>query len=140
MGAYKCDVVIVIKMGAYIHGVLILCGSPTPSIHTLTHSSLHPHSHSPIPPLTLSLAHPLHPPSHTDIKPANVFVTASAVVKLGDLGLGRFFSSKTTAAHSLGMILFTPYRRFIGFSVGSCINENGLLSSTVCHAVQDSLV
>ena len=26
MGAYKCDVVVVIKMGAYIHGVLILCG------------------------------------------------------------------------------------------------------------------
>ena len=27
MGAYKCDVVVVIKMGAYIHGVLILFGA-----------------------------------------------------------------------------------------------------------------
>ena len=26
MGAYKCDVVVLIKMGAYIHGMLILCG------------------------------------------------------------------------------------------------------------------
>ena len=26
VGAYKCDVVVVIRMGAYIHGVLILCG------------------------------------------------------------------------------------------------------------------
>ena len=32
MGAYKCDVVVVNKMGAYFHGVLVLCGCYHPDL------------------------------------------------------------------------------------------------------------
>ena len=47
-----------------------------------------------------------HRVMHRDIKPSNVVLSADGVARLGDLGLSRWFSSKTAHARSM---VGTPY-------------------------------
>lgn len=37
---------------------------------------------------------------HRDLKPANIFIASDGTLKVGDLGLGRIFSSETIEAYS----------------------------------------
>jgi len=40
---------------------------------------------------------------HRDLKPHNIFISADGNLKLGDLGLSRYFSSRTLQAMSTGL-------------------------------------
>lgn len=37
---------------------------------------------------------------HRDLKPANIFIAGDGNLKIGDLGLGRVFSTETIEAYS----------------------------------------
>ena len=46
---------------------------------------------------------------HRDLKPANIFIDSQSNLKLGDLGLGRDFTSQTMEAFSrVGTPLYMP--------------------------------
>ena len=72
MGAYKCDVVVVIKMGAYIHGVLIFYGCLLPRFYG-----------SP-----KTLPHMYHQSHITYVSMKSTKITIPGVLNYG--GLGRF--------------------------------------------------
>ena len=52
---------------------------------------------------------------HRDLKPLNVFISSGGALKLGDLGLSRYFSSKTLQVNS---VVGTPY-----YMSPECIRE-----------------
>eukprot|EP01017_Pseudomicrothorax_dubius_P042505 TRINITY_DN6946_c0_g1_i1.p1 TRINITY_DN6946_c0_g1~~TRINITY_DN6946_c0_g1_i1.p1 ORF type:complete len:691 (-),score=136.09 TRINITY_DN6946_c0_g1_i1:99-2171(-) len=52
---------------------------------------------------------------HRDLKPANIFIAADGALKVGDLGLGRVFSSETVEAYSkVGTPLYMSPELLIG--------------------------
>ncbi|CAF0865319.1 unnamed protein product [Adineta steineri] len=58
---------------------------------------------------------------HRDIKPANIFINKDGSIKLGDLGLSRYFDSKTILAYSN---VGTPYYMSPEIIDGQCRGYN----------------
>lgn len=56
---------------------------------------------------------------HRDIKPANIFISGSNVLKMGDLGLGRVFSTESVEAFS--KVAFRQTCVGVGLGVGGCV-------------------
>lgn len=59
---------------------------------------------SPLPPQVSSALRHMHERRmmHRDLKPSNIFITAGGDLKLGDLGLSRYFSSRTLQVRRQG--------------------------------------
>ena len=52
---------------------------------------------------------------HRDLKPANIFIASDGSLKVGDLGLGRVFSSETIEAYSkVGTPFYSVKKHFFG--------------------------
>ena len=63
---------------------------------------------------------------HRDLKPANIFISSDGSLKVGDLGLGRVFSSETIEAYSK---VGTPLYMSPEVSYQSGYRNNSLASS-----------
>jgi len=68
---------------------------------------------------------------HRDLKPANIFIASDNTLKIGDLGLGRVFSSETIEAYSkVGTPLYmSPEVDILFFFFSSYKLINSLLNS-----------